>query len=64
MNGAKGKLHILKLEVTDEEAVKAAAQETSKIVGANGLDYLLNNAAIVSLNISLKVQYTDSTQFN
>jgi len=46
VNGAKGKLHILKLEVTDEEAVKAAAQETSKIVGANGLDYLLNNAAI------------------
>ena len=45
---AKGELHIIKLEVTDEDAIKAAAAETSRIVGANGLDYLLNNAAIVS----------------
>ncbi|KLO19353.1 NAD(P)-binding protein [Schizopora paradoxa] len=45
-NIAKGDLHIIKLEVTDEDAIKAAAEETSKIVGTNGLDYLLNNAAI------------------
>ena len=43
-----GKVHIVKLEVNDEESIKSAAAETSKILGDQGLDYLLNNAAIVS----------------
>ena len=45
---AKGQLHIVKLNVTDEESIKAAAQAAESILGSQGLDYLLNNAAIVS----------------
>lgn len=49
---AKGKLHIVELEVTNETSIKAAAAKTSEILGGKGLDYLLNNAAVVSLRTS------------
>lgn len=38
----------MQLEVTDEASIKAAAEKTSEILGGKGLDYLLNNAAVVS----------------
>ena len=47
-SAAGGNVHILKIELNDGESIKAAAAETSKILGDQGLDYLLNNAAIVS----------------
>ncbi|KDQ54429.1 hypothetical protein JAAARDRAFT_38592 [Jaapia argillacea MUCL 33604] len=43
---AKAPLHIIKLDTSDEAAIKAVAPVVEKIVGDKGLDYLLNNAAI------------------
>lgn len=43
-----GQLHIVRLDVSDESTIKAAAEETSLILGSIGLDYLLNNAGVVS----------------
>jgi NAD(P)-dependent dehydrogenase (short-subunit alcohol dehydrogenase family) len=44
-----GNLHIIQLDVTDEQSIKAAAKSASEILGDKGLDYLVNNAGIVSL---------------
>lgn len=45
---AKGELHIVKLDVATEESIEAAAIEVDKILNGKGLDYLLNNAGVVS----------------
>ncbi|EJF58336.1 NAD(P)-binding protein [Dichomitus squalens LYAD-421 SS1] len=44
---AGGRLYIVRLDVTDTQTIKDAAQETAKIVGEKGIDYLINNAGIV-----------------
>ncbi|KAL1946993.1 hypothetical protein VTO73DRAFT_13954 [Trametes versicolor] len=44
---APGRVHVLPLEITDRESVKDAARAVREIVGEPGLDYLINNAAIV-----------------
>lgn len=46
-NAAKGTLHIIQLDVTDFANVRASAKEVETIIGNIGLDYLVNNAAIV-----------------
>ncbi|TBU27948.1 NAD(P)-binding protein [Dichomitus squalens] len=43
---AGGRLYIVRLDVTDTQTIKDAAQETAKIVGEKGIDYLINNAGI------------------
>ncbi|KAF8361424.1 hypothetical protein PRIPAC_88347 [Pristionchus pacificus] len=40
------KLHIVQMEVTDEQSVVAAVEKVSAIVDGKGLDLLINNAAI------------------
>lgn len=44
---AKGTLHIIQLDVTDFANVRASVKEIETIIGNIGLDYLVNNAAIV-----------------
>lgn len=46
--GAKAELHILKLDVADEDSILRGTEEAIKILGDRGLDYLLNNAGVVS----------------
>ncbi|KAG6375957.1 hypothetical protein JVT61DRAFT_2834 [Boletus reticuloceps] len=41
-----GTLYIVKLDVTDEASIKAAADEVFKLLNGAGLDYVLNNAGI------------------
>ncbi len=43
-----GRLHVLPLDVNDADSIKSAAQAAEKIVGDKGIDYLINNAGIVS----------------
>lgn len=43
-----GKLHVLMLDVDDEASIRNAAEAVSAILGDRGLDYLINNAGIVS----------------
>ncbi|KZS96266.1 NAD(P)-binding protein [Sistotremastrum niveocremeum HHB9708] len=43
---AKGKLHIVQINTSDEESIVAAAAEAEKLLDGKGIDYLLNNAAI------------------
>ncbi|THH12061.1 hypothetical protein EW145_g217 [Phellinidium pouzarii] len=43
---AKGDLNIIKLDVTDEGTIKAAAETVALALGDLGLDYLLNNAGV------------------
>jgi NAD(P)-dependent dehydrogenase (short-subunit alcohol dehydrogenase family) len=42
------RLHIVKLDVDDEKSIKDAAGIVEKMLGERGVDYLLNNAGIVS----------------
>ncbi len=42
-----GKLHILKLEVTDYPAFKSLLDHVSKVVGDNGLNLMINNAGML-----------------
>ena len=42
------KLHVVKLDVNDEASIRWASEAVSRILGDKGLDYLINNAGIVS----------------
>lgn len=56
-----GKLHIVKLDVADESTIVEAAKEVGSILSQKGLtlDYLINNAGIVSLPLSLNRKYKE-----
>ncbi|OJT03939.1 hypothetical protein TRAPUB_4340, partial [Trametes pubescens] len=45
-SSAKGSLHVIRLEVTDFDSVRAVPQAIAPILGEHGLDYLINNAGI------------------
>ena len=47
-DGAKGQLHVVALDVSSESSIRGSVAEVSRILGDRGLDYLYNNAAIVS----------------
>ena len=42
-------LHIVSLDVSDAASVKASAESLKGVLEPRGLDYLINNAAIVSV---------------
>lgn len=46
---AKGRVHLIALDVSDKESISKAAQEVAEIVGEKGVDYVINNAGIVSI---------------
>ncbi|KAI0816814.1 NAD-P-binding protein [Trametes gibbosa] len=46
-NSTQGTLHIIKIDVSDFDNVRASAHELEEILGETGLDYLVNNAGIV-----------------
>ncbi|KAI0667319.1 NAD-P-binding protein [Trametes maxima] len=43
---AKGTLHVLRLDLSDFDSVRATATALKPILGETGLDYLINDAAI------------------
>ena len=47
-NTAKGRLRVIRLDVDVQESMLQSVEEVSALVGERGLDYLVNNAAIVS----------------
>ena len=47
-NTAKGTLQVIRLDVDVQESMLQSVEEVSTLVGERGLDYLVNNAAIVS----------------
>lgn len=49
---AKGTLHVIRLDISDVSSIRASATELERILGETGLDYLINNAAIVRLIIA------------
>ena len=53
----KGTLHIVCLDVEKESTIKDAAAEVQSILGEEGaLDYLINNAGLVSTTHRLRVR--------
>lgn len=44
---AKGTLHVIKLDISDFDSIRASAKELQAILGETGLDYLINNAVII-----------------
>ena len=50
-NGASGKLHIVKMDTSDENSIEEAVTSVKEIVGDGGIDYLINNAALVSMRL-------------
>ncbi|KAB2573318.1 Fluoren-9-ol dehydrogenase [Lasiodiplodia theobromae] len=47
-------VHLIEADITDEPALKRAADEAKAILGHHGLDILINNAAYVSETTALK----------
>lgn len=47
-------VHLIEADITDEPALKRAAEEAKAILGHHGLDILINNAAYVSETTALK----------
>ncbi|KAJ3005007.1 hypothetical protein NUW54_g4535 [Trametes sanguinea] len=45
---SNGRLHILPLDVTDRQSIRDAHDAATAILADKGIDYLINNAAIVS----------------
>ncbi|KAI0353985.1 NAD-P-binding protein [Trametes cingulata] len=45
-SSAKGTLHIIKIDVSDFDSIRASAKQLEPILGEIGLDYLINNAGI------------------
>ncbi|THH10820.1 hypothetical protein EW146_g8251 [Bondarzewia mesenterica] len=43
---AKGNLYIMKLDVSNTDSIEASVESTKDILSAQGLDYLINNAAV------------------
>lgn len=46
-HSAKGELHVLKLDTSDKASMDNLIGPLGKVLGTQGLDYLINNAAIV-----------------
>lgn len=46
---SQGTLYVLKLDIGDFDSVRASASTLEKVLGGTGLDYLINNAGIVSI---------------
>ncbi|KAG6371806.1 hypothetical protein JVT61DRAFT_9162 [Boletus reticuloceps] len=46
-SSSAGKLHVVKLDMTDQESVKTGAAEVLRILDGRGLDYVINTAAVV-----------------
>lgn len=51
-DSAKEQLYIVALDVSSEASIRGSVAEVSRILGDRGLDYLYNNAAVVSLSCS------------
>ncbi|OSD04958.1 NAD(P)-binding protein [Trametes coccinea BRFM310] len=45
-DSAKGTLHIIQLDVSDFDSIRASVKQAQPILGEIGLDYLVNNAGI------------------
>ncbi|KAI0630619.1 NAD-P-binding protein [Trametes polyzona] len=43
---AKGTLHVIQLDVSDFDSIRASAKDLERILGDTGLDYLINNAGV------------------
>ncbi|KAI0638077.1 NAD-P-binding protein [Trametes polyzona] len=55
-DSAKGALHIIQLDVSDADNIRAIAKDLETILGDKGLDYLVNNAAIGIYDSAFNVQ--------
>ena len=44
---AKGTLHVLPLDTSDKASTDAVVKPVEELLGSRGLDYLINNAAMV-----------------
>lgn len=51
-SSSTGRVHVLTLDVTNHQSVRDAAKEAASILGDSGIDYLINNAGIVSFRTS------------
>ena len=49
---AKGRVHVVPLDVSDEQSMRDSVRHVQDILGERGLDYLYNNAAIVRSLVS------------
>ncbi|KAI0639845.1 NAD-P-binding protein [Trametes polyzona] len=43
---AKGRLHVVPLDITNDQSVKDSVQKVASILGDRGIDYLINNAGV------------------
>lgn len=52
-SSAKGTLHLVQLDVSDFDNIRALPKQLEPILGATGLDYLVSNAGIVRPSLLL-----------
>lgn len=48
---ARGIIHIIKIDVSDFDSIRASAKALQAVCGETGLDYLINNAGIVRASV-------------
>ena len=46
-NSAPGRLHIVPIDIVDQESVRKCAEQVTSLLGGKGVDYLINNAGVV-----------------
>ncbi|KAH9852411.1 NAD-P-binding protein [Lenzites betulinus] len=54
-SASQGTLHIIQIDVSDFDSVRAAAPQLEKLLGETGLDYLINNAGVVSFDTVFEI---------
>lgn len=48
-NDAQDALHIVEIDTSDEGSIESSAAQVQGILGDGGIDYLINNAGLVSV---------------
>ena len=48
------RLHVVRMDVSDFDSIRASVKQLEPILGEVGLDYLINNAGIVCIRIHHK----------
>ena len=53
-DGAPGLVHIVPMDTSNFESIRSAAKQVTDIIGTKGIDYLINNAGIVSSRLTCR----------
>jgi NAD(P)-dependent dehydrogenase (short-subunit alcohol dehydrogenase family) len=62
--GKRENVHLIKMDISSEESVQSAVERVTELLGGEGLNLLVNNAAVLSWDISTKIVDTSAEELN